>query len=142
MLTAPKIPDYVHVALEEYQITLGGIFNRQGIIHPRIYGSTKYFVERIDNERKRTWLIIASYGYILVHKHEKVSENFKILQLFDGAYGHLFYPKHNRQALEGLVGKSICFQKGEFHGLHLAVGHAIIQIEITGEFDPDDVYIH
>jgi len=62
--------------------------------------------------------------------------------LFDGAYGHLFYPGHHRQAVEKLVGQSLCFQKGEFHGFHLGIGYAIVKIEITGEFDPEDVFIH
>jgi hypothetical protein len=136
------IPAEVLSALEKYQLELGGEFNRQGIIHPRIHASVRRIVERINSEEKRTRLIVASYGYILVHKHEKVIENFEILELFDGAYGHLFYPSHHREALEKFVRNPVTFQKGESHGLHLGIGYAIIKIEIDGKYDPYDVMIH
>ena len=136
------IPEEVLSALEKYQLKLGGEFNLQGIIHPRIYASTRRLLERIDSKERRTWLIVASYGYILLHKHEKVVENFEILELFDGAYGHLFYPGHHRIGIEKIVGQPFTFRKGEFHGFHLGIGYAIIKIEITGEYDPDDVLIH
>ena len=142
MFKKQPIPTEVLSALNDIQSELGGGFNRQGIIHPEIYKSTRYLLERIDSEEKRTWLIIVDSGYILVHKHEKITEDFEILRLFNDAYGHIFYPKHHRSPIEKMVGEKLRYQKGEFHGLHLGIGYAIIKIEITGEFDPDDVFIH
>jgi hypothetical protein len=142
MFKKQPIPENVLNALEKYQTEFGGNFYQQGIIHPRIYGSTRHLVERIDSKEKRVWLIVASYGYILVHKHKKVNESFEILELFEGAYGHVFYPNHHRESLEEFVGRPVSFKKGELHGLHISIGYAIIKIEITGEFDPDDVFLH
>lgn len=136
-----KIPNPVLEAFERHQTRLGRGFHRQGISHPEIYRSVLHIVERIRSEDKRTWLMIVGGGSIYSHMHKSMTEEFKVLELFNNAYGHII-AHGNILNLEGYLGTKFIFKPREYHGLQIGTGLAIVKIVMSGEFNPEDIRRH
>ncbi len=140
MHSNPKPPDDVINAFFKLQADLGGKFTRQQELHARVYKSLVYARDRVNDKNHITRVMLLGPGPLLIHYHEKVTEKLTIVELFDGAYGHLFYPGHHRNQLEKHCGTTFTFKPFEPHGIMMPHGHLLAQVEITGEFDVKDVH--
>ena len=142
MNSRQNIPTSVFDLFHKVQADLGGNFKRQTKLNPRIYSAASHTVDRINDKNHITRIKLVSPGFILVHRHHKIEEHHTILELSDGAYGHLFHQNHHRLNIEGLKKQTLVFESGQSHGLSILSGFAIVSVEIFGEFCTEDVFVH
>jgi hypothetical protein len=97
----------------------------------------------VHNEGHRTLLVILKDGYVLKHLHKKVQEKVKIVYMSPGTYGHIFLPGHHHPTLTAEnIGDEYVFDPGAVHGFSISVGYMILQIDVYGEFFPEDTHVH
>lgn len=140
MFSNPKPPSYVSQAFHQLKTDLGGTFVRQRDLNPRVYKPLIYAEDRINAPDHLTRVVLLGAGNLIVHYHKKIVEQLTIKQSFDDAYGHLFYPGHHRSRIEEIQGQTFTFEPFEPHGFAILKGYLIVQVEIFGTFDPQDIF--
>jgi hypothetical protein len=140
MFSNPKPPAYVLQAFHQLKTDLGGIFVRQRGLNPRIYKPLIYAEDRSNSPDHLTRVMLLGVGNLIVHYHQKVTEELTIKHLFEDAYGHLFYPGHHRNRIEEIKNQTFTFNPDERHGCIILKGYLIVQVEVFGTFDPQDIF--
>jgi hypothetical protein len=140
MFSNPKPPPYVLQAFHQFKIDIGGVFVRQRGLNPRVYKPLIYAEDRLNAPDHLTRVMLLGAGNLIVHHHKEIEEQLTIKTLFEGAYGHLFYPSHHRSRIEEIQGQTFTFKPLESHGFAILKGYLIVQVEVFGAFDPQDLY--
>ena len=119
-----NIPKSVLDSFHQLQTDLGGNFKRQTGLNPRIFKSLIYAFDKVHEGGNLTRIMLLKEGMLLVHE-VSFNKRFEIVQMFNDAYGHVFYPGYHFSKIQNFEVKT-----GESYGISVLKGFVLLKVEI------------